>query len=160
MDRFVLWNLNYKCPSHKNLEYVGVTSTCRTKFRTLGAAHCVHLHKLVSNHCKIFLETHSNNASTPPTTSTTTTTNPTTQHKNKIKHLFEIANLGFLNFNRWFQRSWLLLDLISVRLMLLDVILVRLAADDGLRCCSTVLAISERFGWVRDFGEPRWDWQG
>lgn len=31
---------------------------------------------------------------TPPQQHTTAT-----QHKNKIKHVFEIANLGFLNFN-------------------------------------------------------------
>ena len=40
--------------------------------------------------------------------------------------MFEIANLGFLNFNRWSWRSWLLLDVILVELVLLNVIPVRL----------------------------------
>lgn len=75
------------------------------------------------------------------TTTTTTTHTTTTQQKNKIKHLFETTNLGFLNFKH-------LLDLISVGLMLLDVISMRLTVNDGLRYYSTLSVIGERFQWV------------
>lgn len=107
-----------------------------------------HQHQQILN----LLSPPTNTQSTTTTTTTTTTYNnthtTTTQQKNKIKHLFETTNLGFLNFNRWFQRSWLLLDLISARLMLLDVISMRLAANDGLRYYSTLSAIGERFQWA------------
>ena len=101
-------------------------------------------------HTPTMREDHQQPPPPPPQQHTTPT-----QHKNKIKHVFEIANLGFFNFNSWFWRSWLLLDVILVDLMLLNVTLMRLVVDDELQFCSMVLAIGEKFEWVQRFW---WDW--
>lgn len=128
-------------------------STHHKKFQATGAS-AMHQHQQIRN------------PPPPPTNSQSTTTTTitynnthttTTQQKNKIKHLFETINLGILNFNHWFQRSWLLLDLISTGLVLLDVISVRLIANDGLRYYSTLSTIGERFRWGRDFSEHGWE---
>ena len=67
----------------------GATGTYRTKI--------LNFHELVSTHCNILPPTQFDNTPPPPTPSEQHTT--TTQHKNNINDVFEIANLGFLNFN-------------------------------------------------------------
>ena len=98
----------------------GATGTCRTKI--------LNFYELVSTHCNILPPTQSDNTPPPPPPPPPSQQHTTTtQHKNNIKHVFEIANLGFLNFNCWSWRSWLLLNVILVELMLLNGIPVRLS---------------------------------
>ena len=105
-----------------------VMGTCRTKFGATGTCRTKisNFHELISTHCNILPPTQSDNTPPPPPPPPSQQHTTTTQHKNNIKHVFEIANLGFLNFNCWSWRSWLLLDVISVELVLLNGIPVRL----------------------------------
>ena len=106
----------------------------------------------ITTYCRQHSPTIHHHHHQPPTPSQQHTT--TTQYKNNIKHVFEIANLWFLNFNCWSWRSWLLSDVILVELVLLNGIPVRLppmmVSDLALYGASVwwEVWVSYRFWWA------------